>query len=277
MKLNRKLKKILSFPNSYIVSQLLFLKKFNRFFNSKNPVTFNEKIQSRKFESINATHAVLSDKFMARFIVKSLSNIKLTELYAVYKSVDEIDFDLLPKSFVIKTNHDSGSVFIVKDKADVDIEFILKELSESLNFDYGKYSTQKHYSYIDRVIIVEELLEDENGNVPFDVKVHCFHGKPKYIQIAGNTHETNDFYDINWNPIDVCYVNKQSETKLPMLKDLDEVLECSKELSSLFDYVRVDMYITNKGVVFGEMTFTPNNGLGKFTPNSFDLEMGKLW
>ncbi|WP_172594047.1 hypothetical protein [Helicobacter pullorum] len=34
----------------------------------------------------------------------------LPKLYAIYKNVDEIDFSVLPDSFVLKTNHDSGRV-----------------------------------------------------------------------------------------------------------------------------------------------------------------------
>lgn len=40
----------------------------------------------------------------------------LPKLYGIYKSFDEIDFRILPHSFVIKTNHDCGGVIIVPNK-----------------------------------------------------------------------------------------------------------------------------------------------------------------
>lgn len=44
----------------------------------------------------------------------------LIPLLGAWNSFDEIDFEALPDQFVLKCNHDSGSVLIVKDKKALD-------------------------------------------------------------------------------------------------------------------------------------------------------------
>ena len=40
----------------------------------------------------------------------------LPKLYGIYKNVADINFDELPNSFVLKTNHDCGGVVLVPNK-----------------------------------------------------------------------------------------------------------------------------------------------------------------
>ena len=45
------------------------------------------------------------------------------------KDYDKIDWDSLPNQFVLKWNHDSGSVVICKDKKTLDRKAVIKKLS----------------------------------------------------------------------------------------------------------------------------------------------------
>ena len=47
-------------------------------------------------------------------------------------------------------------------------------------------------------------------------------------------------------------------------------------LSKDFDFVRVDLYTVGEKVYFGELTFHPEGGFGKFTPPEADLEIGNM-
>ena len=51
----------------------------------------------------------------------------------------------------------------------------------------------------------------------------------------------------------------------------------SEKLSSNFPFVRVDWYNINGNIIFGEITFYPWSGYVKFTPDSFDYELGKYF
>lgn len=56
-----------------------------------------------------------------------------------WKSFDEIDFDSLPEEFVLKCNHDSGSVKVIRNKSaltDKDIESLRKFYNSRLKQDF---------------------------------------------------------------------------------------------------------------------------------------------
>ena len=58
-------------------------------------------------------------------------------------------------------------------------------------------------------------------------------------------------------------------------KNFDKMKEIACILSKDFKLVRVDLYNINGKIYFGEMTFTPFSGIGKFTPVEYDLFLGE--
>ena len=57
-------------------------------------------------------------------------------------------------------------------------------------------------------------------------------------------------------------------------KKFDEMIDLSRKLSSSIPHVRVDFYIINGKVYFGELTFFDSAGLEKFTPEKYDEILG---
>ena len=49
----------------------------------------------------------------------------------------------------------------------------------------------------------------------------------------------------------------------------------AESLSKDFPFVRVDLYLINKNIFFGELTFYPWSGYVQFIPDKFDYELGK--
>ena len=99
--------------------------KLKRKLNLKSPERFTEKIQWYKIHYRNPIMHTCVDKYDVRDFVKEkgLEDI-LVELYGVYESVDEIDFENLPESFILKSTDGGGGVNVVlcNNKADFDIE-----------------------------------------------------------------------------------------------------------------------------------------------------------
>ena len=57
------------------------------------------------------------------------------------------------------------------------------------------------------------------------------------------------------------------------------MLNVSRELSQEFMYVRVDFYIVENELKFGEMTFTPGGGIYRYNKDwtcEIDRELGDL-
>lgn len=86
--------------------------KTHKKLNLKNPQTFNEKIQWLKLYNRNPLYTTLVDKYKVREYIRE----KIGEEYLIplvggpYKCIDEINLDELHEQFVLKCNHDSGSV-----------------------------------------------------------------------------------------------------------------------------------------------------------------------
>lgn len=105
---------------------------------SKEPKTFNEKIQFRKLYDNNPLYSICADKYRVREYVKGkIGEEYLIPLLLVTDRLTEEQWDKLPNSFVAKANHNSGPVQIIKDKTKVNKKEIIRELNNQLKLDYG--------------------------------------------------------------------------------------------------------------------------------------------
>ena len=251
---------------------------------SKDPQTFNEKIQFRKIYDNNPLYSICADKYRVREYVKEkIGEEYLIPLFLVTDKLTEEQWDKLPNQFVAKANHNSGPVQIVKDKSKVDKKKIIKELNNQLKLDYGVLSQEKYYSDIPRKIIVEKLLKDEKREMLQDIKTHCFNdGKKRryFFDLCSRESVSSEvkstLYDENWNNLKVTNATlDENEYKKP--KNFEEILKVVKKLSEDFDCVRVDLYNINERIYFGELTFCDASGLGKFTDRSWDYRLGSYW
>ena len=62
--------------------------------------------------------------------------------------------------------------------------------------------------------------------------------------------------------------------------EFEDLVDCNmkwiaERLSQNNPFLRVDLYEVNEKVYFGEMTFYPASGLGRFTPEDWDHKMGE--
>lgn len=234
--------------------------------NLDNPKTFTEKIQWLKLYDSTPIKTRLADKYLVRqWVAEKIGEEYLIPLLGVWDNFDDIDFDLLPNQFVLKTNHGSGMNIIVRDKKNFDKENAREKINAWLTLDYGTLSYELHYNNIKRKIIAEKYIEEMNGELN-DYKVHCFNGVPKFIQTIGDrdlirhTGHQN-FFDFSWNDLGWTfedYPNFPKSVSKP--KCLQEIKKFSQNLSKDFDYVRIDFYEIKGRVLFGEMTFTPASG-----------------
>lgn len=250
---------------------------------SKMPKTFSEKIQFRKLYDNNPLYSICADKYRVRKYVKEkIGEEYLVPLYLVTDKLTEEQWEKLPKAFVIKPNHDSATVTIVKDKEKVNRRKIIKNINRALKIDYGIVSMEKYYSDIkERKIIVEKFLENKGEIDLKDYKFFCFSGKVKYCQLIKNRSkkETIDFYDENWKKqefsgLSVTEISKNIEKKP---KKYELMKRLAEQLAESFDFVRIDFYNVEDKIYFGEITFCPASGFGKFIPEKWNNIIGDLW
>ena len=93
-----------------------------------NPQTYNEKLQWLKLYDRKPEYTKLVDKYeVKKFVVDRIGNKHVIPTLGVWDSFEQIDFDSLPKQFVLKCTHDSGGLFICTDKDKLDIEVARKK------------------------------------------------------------------------------------------------------------------------------------------------------
>ncbi len=262
-------------------SKYFYWNTFKKRLNLKNPTTFNEKLMWLKLYEDDSQKARCADKYLVRDYVSQLgySNI-LVDLFKVYENVEEISFQELPESFVMKCTHGSGFNIICPNKEKMDKKQTIVQLKKWMKSDYGLRAAEPHYSKIKPRIIVERFLDDElNGQLPTDYMIHCFHGTPHVIEVGvdnGDKEKMFGTFNCDW---DVLPYFDDSVTLGEVINKpgrLEEMLEISRELSKAFTYVRVDLYYSDNKIYFGELTFTPAACLDYDFINDADLQMGEL-
>lgn len=246
--------------------------------NLNNPKSYNEKIQWLMLYWYDPQATVCADKNLVRNFVKErgLGHL-LNELYGVYDKVEDVNIDNLPDEFVMKVNHGSSQNLFCCNKSNFNWKIEQKKIKKWLKRNQYYNSLEWVYRDIKPKIIAEKLIKSDEGKVPMDYKVFCFQGEPKYIMVAserGKGTTKFDFFDIEWNHINV--LNHYPNSKYDLLRPnrLNEILEYSKILSEGFPHMRVDFYIEQGKVIFGECTFFHSAGNGAFVPCDFDYEMG---
>lgn len=257
--------------------QKAFLKNLGYELNLDNPQTLNEKIQWLKFYDKKDLLTICSDKLKVREYVKNkIGEEYLIPLYFYTDDVNKISQNNIPdKKCVIKTNHDSGRVTIVKDKSQINWKLLRKVLDTKMKSNFYYRGREPQYKNIKPYIIVEELLQD-NGKVPKDYKIHCFNGKVQFTQVDSDrfVDHYRNLYDTDWNLMECQWMYKKGPVdKKPFL--YDNMIEIAEIFANDFDYVRVDLYLLENKIYFGELTFHPGSGWEPFIPKSYDLEFGK--
>lgn len=270
------------YANPERVTSLWYASREGRKPNLRHPADFNERLMSLNLKAYHDENQwpiriTCTDKYEVREYVaeKGFEGI-LNKCYGVYDSFNDIDFDLLPKRFVVKTTNGSGHNFICRDKATMDFEAVRKQfdiwMAESS--DFGLTTGEWHYAKVKPRIIVEKYLEMMGEEISLvDFKFHCIHnqiyGVDAFYNRNTKAHTVNyDHYDTYWNLTDSVLPPFPPDRRLiPKPSRFDEMKRIAMALSEGLEYVRVDLYEIEGKIIFGEMTFTP---WGNYFPYSHE-------
>ncbi|WP_394976688.1 ATP-grasp fold amidoligase family protein [uncultured Helicobacter sp.] len=267
-----------------------------------SPTFLDPKSSSPLFAPIDTLTQLLFDTNVCPFLPK---------LYGIYKSVEDINFDELPNSFVLKTNHDGGGVVIVPNKEaflrdSKAFREAMEKLTKHLNTNFYTLFREWHYKNIEPKVFAEELLGEsvqipqtqdldsqkiENGNfhtslqnfkVPDDYKINQYGEQILFIEVDSerfSDQHTRAMFDKDFNKLPFQFSAKNlaisKHSRIP--KNSTTLLQISKILAEPLRYVRIDLYSLTNRIVVGELTFTPAGGTSKFYPTQYDKFFGNLW
>ena len=125
-------RRIIEFLPKKIVLNIENFRGYHRLVNFKNPKYFGEKIQYIKMYGNLEKYRDYVDKYLVRkYITDTIGSEYLIPLLGVYSTPNEIDYEKLPNSFVIKLNTGSGYNIIRKKSHSIKIS-IRKLLSKNI-------------------------------------------------------------------------------------------------------------------------------------------------
>ncbi len=245
----------------------------------ENPKTFNEKLQWLKLHDRKAEYSTMVDKYEVKNYVAGLIGQEyIIPTYGVWDRFDDIDFDRLPDQFVLKCTHDSGGLVIVRDKKKLDRSAARKKIEGCLQREYYWFGREWPYKNVRHRILAEQLLTDEGRDVMIDYKVLCFNGEPRLIEVHQgrySDHHTQDFYDTDWNLTDISQSEDPRSFKpIPRPAALEEMVTLSRTLAKGLAHIRVDWYLIDGKLYFGELTFYDGDGFCPFDNPEDDLMLG---
>ena len=266
-----------------------YLERFYRAHTGKtldwsNLRTFNEKLQWLKIHDRKPEYTQMVDKAGAKeYVAEKLGTEYIIPTYGVWERFEDIDFDALPNQFVLKCTHGSGDLIICRDKSAFDIEKARSIMTKFLKREFYYYGREWPYKNVPPRILAEKYMcdnENDKDNLT-DYKIFCFDGKPRYIMTVrdrskGKGKSLHRWYDLNWQlqDLDLDY-RDEIKTPEPRPTQLDKMLEIAETLSAGMRHLRVDLYLINGDIYFGEMTFYHMSGCEHFEPATWDLKLGE--
>lgn len=274
----------LSYASPRLNTTLLFLKKFGRLPELKKPATLNEKLLKLKLEEYGTNELVrqCADKYRVREYVKDCGlESCLNKLLAAYDRPEEIDWESLPESFAMKWNFGCGYNVICRNKDGLDTGKAVRKMKKWGREPFWAYYSELQYRGVPKKIIVEEYIGGKEGTPPEDYKFYCFHGKAYCVMLCvGREEGWPKFYFFD-RQFRLMRINRDSVQapegfSLPKPTGIEEAFAAADKLSQGFPFVRVDLYLTEQGVRFGEMTFTPAAALDNKRLPETDLLFGSL-
>lgn len=264
-----------------IYLKLRFYQKMNKKLNLSNPKTFNEKLQWLKLNDRKYIYTIMVDKYEAKeYVANIIGKEYIIPTIGIYNSFDEINFDKLPNHFVIKCTHDSGGLIICKDKTKLNIKNARKKIQKSLKRNYYYSEREWPYKNVKPRIIIEEYMEDNKSSDLKDYKLFCFNGKPEFTLVCSERFSSNNmcktYFDNNWKPLNLYEGNHKHDENIISPTNFEMMKKYAQKLSHDIPFLRVDFYEINGRIYFGELTFYPNGGFGKFSPEEWDYKLGNL-
>lgn len=268
----RLFRSLLTIISPELNTKVSYKKKFGKKLDLKNPVTLNEKILWLKFNDYKNNDIIkqCADKYRVREYIEKIGCSEiLNHLIGVYERTEDIPWNDLPDAFAIKLNLGCGFNLIVSDKKTLNIEEAKKIINKWIKISPYQYLgyAEMQYKGVKPLVLIEDYIKPKCGTLPEDYKFYAFDGMVPYVMVCtdrenGGKHAKYWYYNEAWqmqmmSEDALKYGNKASIQKPD---GIEKAFEYARRLSAGFPFVRVDLYLVDGKVYFGELTFTPGGG-----------------
>lgn len=268
-----------------ILGDKTFLKMMYRVYFGKrldldSPKTFNEKLQWLKLYNRRPEYITMVDKIAVKdYVAERIGPEYIIPTLGVWEYPEDIEWEMLPDQFVLKWNHDSGSIVICTDKTKFNREDAIKKLKNSANVNFFWHGREWPYKGVKPRLFAEKYISPgpNKKDLP-DYKFMCFNGEVKCCFTCTNRFSEDGlkvtFYDNDWNIMPFERSHPREITPIQKPRCYNQMKEASEKLSQGLPFVRIDLYEIDGNPYFGEITFFPGNGIEKFNPIEWDEKLG---
>lgn len=245
------------------VSWLKFISNHKRV--PKNQMLFNDYLYNLKVNGglEDPLRVFVSDKEYVKLYVKAMVGDKFNvPTIKVLRNEDEIDSFSYPKRCCIKPTHASKEVILRLDGEEIDRD----KMKRWLSLDFYRLTRQPNYKNLSKKVIVEPIIFDEEDLS--DYRFYCYEGKVKLISVDIGKYSsyTRNFFNKEWVEQDYTLRYPRSEEVVEKPGNLEEMIMVAEKLSSLFCFVRVDLYSDGNKCYVGEVTNCHANAGQSFIP-----------
>ena len=273
---------VLNFINDKTYLKMTYKRRVGGKLDLDNPTTCCEKLNWLKLYNRRPEYTMMVDKYeVKKYVAEKIGEEHVTPLYGVWNKFDDIDFDILPDSFVLKCAHDGGPV-VVKDKSKMNKDELRKIFKKKQKINYFWQSREWPYKNVKPRIIAEKYIPSLGHKDSVEYKLTCCNGEVKFVTVCtGIAHAAyedrkNDHFDKDWNQLHWYAYYESSGKEIPRPKEADDLIRFAEILAKDIPYVRVDFYVADGNIIFGEMTFFTWGGFIKFEPPEWDKKIGDM-
>lgn len=251
-----------------IIAQLFYYTYNKSFADLVSKRLFNERLIALKLDPVSGDplRTQVTDKELVKAYVRAtLGEGRSVPTAAVLRRAADVESFVFPLPCVVKPTHSSQEVmFLVEAQPSPEERAALRYW---LRKSYFVANREPNYKRLEKKLIVEPLLGGEPGQLK-DIKVFCYHGKPKLIQIdhARFGKHLRDFFDLDGRPLAMQMRKPRAHEPFPYPEKLAEIAEAAAKLSAPFNFIRADFYVWGDQVLVGELTSFPGNCTQPFRP-----------
>lgn len=262
----------------YAETHLLSQKALGVLPNLLDPQGINDRVHWLKLFDQDLRIPTLQDKLGGKaYVTELLGQDHVVPVQWVGENPRDLAHLDLEPPYVVKTNHDSGSVFFVTDRSTPNQERMIRKLEKSLSRHYGFGTAEWSYALIEPRVFVEAFIEPDPGHTRLaDWRFHCVNGQVKWLQylcnIDGVRMESLVSREGEVLPFNLV-VSAKPGAPFERPANWEQILTLVETVAEGWKYLRVDTYVAGNRVYFGELTFYP---VGGTYPNEGQLKLGPL-
>ncbi|MEL6921980.1 MAG: ATP-grasp fold amidoligase family protein [Pseudomonadota bacterium] len=245
------------------------------------PHTYEGKFLWRKIFDRNPLFIETCDKLAAQHYARSkIKGVQVAKLIWRGSDPDEITPQMLKDGAVLKANCGSGQAIVIPDGSPTRSQFSQEARQWLRKGPFGLALGEWPYAFGDNCLILEELLTTDGRPVEVEYKFHVAAGETACVVVKRGSGQVNDGFlvlDRFGKAWTVTKSGKSMRADFDLPDEYLEMRQMAEALGSEFDYVRVDLYLTDAGVYFSELTVFPSSGGGKLGHKDLEDLRNRQW